>query len=354
MSGQRVKYVDNLRWMTVSLLILYHAAMAYNTWGEANYIFFGEEKPAAAVVTFISPWFMPLMFLLAGVSARFSLRKRGYAVFIRERFLRLGIPFVFGIAVIAPMLSYVGDVWHNGYSGGYFEHYGIFFSRFTDLTGYDGGFTLGHFWFLGVLIIVSLISCGVIAAGKKPPESSRKKLRIAGGILLAVGAVAAFDYRPFGKQIVTYLCVYLLGYYFFAEQNFTERLAKYRLIFGGLFIVFSAANVILFIFAGGYETLNTLCCYAAFAAGIPAIVGFGKRHLDFSGRFTRFAAGVSYVFYIVHFPVVVLCQYLLSLGGIAGAVNLLLTLIITYPLTLGICFVIPKLPYVRVLFGLKK
>ena len=34
----RVNYVDNLRWITVSLLVLYHTAMAYNTWGEANYI----------------------------------------------------------------------------------------------------------------------------------------------------------------------------------------------------------------------------------------------------------------------------------------------------------------------------
>nr|MCR4609012.1 acyltransferase family protein [Eubacterium sp.] len=69
----RVNYVDNLRWLTVSLLIFYHAAMAYNTWDEANYIHLGENKAFAAIVTFISPWFMPLMFLLAGVSASYSL-----------------------------------------------------------------------------------------------------------------------------------------------------------------------------------------------------------------------------------------------------------------------------------------
>ena len=75
---KRVYYIDNLRWMTVSLLILYHAAMAYNTWGEANYIFLGAVKPISSVVVFISPWFMPLMFLLAGMSSKYSLRKRGY------------------------------------------------------------------------------------------------------------------------------------------------------------------------------------------------------------------------------------------------------------------------------------
>ena len=44
----------------------------------------------------------------------------------------------------------------------YFEHYLIYFTRFTDLTGYDGGFTLGHFWFIAVLIIISCLACGVI------------------------------------------------------------------------------------------------------------------------------------------------------------------------------------------------
>ena len=59
--------------MTVSLLILFHAAIAYNTWGEANDIFFEPVRPIAFIVTFIDPWFMPMMFLLAGISFRFSL-----------------------------------------------------------------------------------------------------------------------------------------------------------------------------------------------------------------------------------------------------------------------------------------
>ena len=87
--NRRIYYIDNLRWMTVSLLILFHAAIAYNTWGEANDIFFEPVRPIAFIVTFIDPWFMPMMFLLAGISSRFSLQKRGTKAFIRERMLRL-------------------------------------------------------------------------------------------------------------------------------------------------------------------------------------------------------------------------------------------------------------------------
>ena len=35
-NSKRLNYIDNLRSLTVSLLIIYHLAMAYNTWGEPN------------------------------------------------------------------------------------------------------------------------------------------------------------------------------------------------------------------------------------------------------------------------------------------------------------------------------
>ena len=73
------------------------------------------------------------------------IEKRGTAAFIKERLKRLGIPLIVGIIFINPILSYAADISHNGYDGNYFEHYLVYFTWFTDLTGYDGGFTLGHF-----------------------------------------------------------------------------------------------------------------------------------------------------------------------------------------------------------------
>ncbi len=347
--SKRINYIDNLRWLTVSLLILYHSALAYNTWGEANYIFFEQNKPLAAIVSFISPWFMPLMFLLAGASSYFSLQKRSVGTFIKERFIRLGIPFVFGLLVIDPVLSYVADVTHNDYSGGYFEHYGVFFSRFTDLTGYDGGFTLGHFWFLGVLILISLVSCFIVKALGE--VSGKKRAMI--GVILCLLAVGTFDVSFFGKRIPTYLFVYLLGYYFVSDNSFAEKLSKGKWLFVLLFLGTSAANTAIFIFIGGLETLNTVCNYAAFTFALPALICIGHDRLDDSNGFTRFNSRISYIFYIVHFPVSVMCQYILGSCGIGGVANFLLTLVIAYPLTYALCFAIDKTRYLRVLFGSK-
>ena len=79
-----------------------------------------------------------------------------------------------------------------------------------------------------------------------------------------------------------------------------------------------------------------------FITGIPALFAIGHDHLDFSNRITKFSARISYVFYIIHFPIVIVCQYCLSLIGVNAVVNFFLTIIISYMLTVGLCVVIKK------------
>lgn len=136
---ERKYYIDNLRWLCILLLIPFHAAMAWNCWGEGNYIWFNENRGLSTFITLISPWYMPLLFVLAGMSARYSLNKRTVKAFVRERIKKLLFPFLIGAATIAAAMAYYADKFHNGYREGFFNHYAVFFTKFTDLTGYDGG-----------------------------------------------------------------------------------------------------------------------------------------------------------------------------------------------------------------------
>ena len=61
----RKHFMDNLRWMVILLLIPYHAAQAFNVWGELNFICFEPNKAISSLIVFFSPFYMPLMFLLA-------------------------------------------------------------------------------------------------------------------------------------------------------------------------------------------------------------------------------------------------------------------------------------------------
>ena len=280
---------------------------------------------------------MPLMFLLAGVSASYSLSKRGYGKFIGERFKRLGIPLLIGLIINTPVLSYIADITHNRYEGNFIQHYVIFFSRFTDLSGYDGGFALGHLWFLLVLILISLIGCLVI---KLLPQN--KSAMLVSGIVIALIGAATFDVKLLGKPLITYICAFLLGYYFFSKKEFVKKLTEFKWELVAVFIISTVANAVLFIFAGGPKILNNICNYSSLISGLPALICLGHDHLSFTGKLSESFSKMSYAFYIVHFPVVVLSQYFLSITGMHILLNFFLTLVIAYPLTYLICVLSAK------------
>ncbi|MBP1572567.1 MAG: hypothetical protein J6A55_02040 [Oscillospiraceae bacterium] len=64
----RKAYIDNLRWAILLILIPYHTAMAWNSWAEPNYIYFEKNRLISSIIVFFSPYFMPLLFLLAGAN----------------------------------------------------------------------------------------------------------------------------------------------------------------------------------------------------------------------------------------------------------------------------------------------
>lgn len=105
--NMRKHYIDNLRWIILLILIPYHAAMAWNSWGEPNYIYFENNRVISSIIVFFGPYFMPLLFVLSGVSTKFALRKRTNKEYLIERVKRLLIPLLFGTIVLMPIMTYI-------------------------------------------------------------------------------------------------------------------------------------------------------------------------------------------------------------------------------------------------------
>ncbi len=61
-----------------------------------------------------------------------------------------------------PVMTYLADSFHGSYQGGFWAHYVVFFTKLTDWTGADGGFSLGQFWFLLYLLVISVVGICVI------------------------------------------------------------------------------------------------------------------------------------------------------------------------------------------------
>ncbi len=284
----RKYYVDNIRWVIILLLVPYHAAMAWNVWGEPNYIYFESNKIMSSIVVFFSPYFMPLMFSIAGISTRFALQKRTIGQYVLERAEKLLIPFIFGTVLIMPPMAYIADKFNYGYQGNLFGHYAVFFTRFTDLTGADGGFSVGQFWFILYLFFISLIAVGIILL-------QRKIMRLKEiDIPLVLSFLWGLPLPFFSGAEYTY--IFLVGYYMFSNDDIINKAEKWKWIFLCIGITATVFNVYMFIWSDIQQTLlNTIAKYVSEWFMVSSLLGIGKRYLNFNGKISKYMSKRSYL-----------------------------------------------------------
>ena len=352
-------FVDNLRWMDVILLIPYHAAQAFNTWGEQNYIYIVPNRAISSFIVFFSPFFMPLLFALAGMSTRYALNKRTLGQYVAERVKRLLIPFLAGTLLLCPILAYIGDKTNYGYAGSFFEHYRVFFTKWTDLSGFDGGFNVGQFWFLYFLFIISLVSAGIIALAKRIFKDSGKTKKIPFFMICLFVIPLPFLYDLLsvgGKSFAEYLFIFLIGYYILAGDEVLDDAEKYRYITLAIGLAAGVIDVYMFIWSGkDFGTLNVIAKAFTEWFMILGLVGIGKNKLDFRNKTTVYMSQRSFPYFSLHFVWIVMFQYLL-----AGVMKDRIILIYIVPVILAyiatwICSEISlKIPAICFLLGTKK
>ena len=78
-------YIDNIRWITVVLVVLYHVIYMFNgieTFGVIGP--FSDVQYQDAFQYIVYPWFMLLLFAVSGMSARYELVRRSEKEFIKK------------------------------------------------------------------------------------------------------------------------------------------------------------------------------------------------------------------------------------------------------------------------------
>lgn len=158
-TGGRLLYVDNIRILLISLVIVTHAAITYGAYGSWIYVEVSAsgESIFSLVLTLLTSllqsFFMGLFFLIAAYFIPASLERKGPRRFVLDRLVRLGIPMVVWVLFIAPPLFYFVEYMTGEFNGSLIEWYWLTITHFQS-------FGLGPLWFLLSLLVFTLVYIG--------------------------------------------------------------------------------------------------------------------------------------------------------------------------------------------------
>jgi surface polysaccharide O-acyltransferase-like enzyme len=107
----RMVFIDNLRWTLMILVVSMHAADTYSPLGSWYYTNRTPLTPAVTLVfaawqMYLQAFFMGLLFFIAGYFVPASLQRKGAKQFLRDRAFRLGLPVLFYMFVLGPIVEY--------------------------------------------------------------------------------------------------------------------------------------------------------------------------------------------------------------------------------------------------------
>jgi surface polysaccharide O-acyltransferase-like enzyme len=323
----RKHWLDNLRWVTVLLVLLYHVVYFYNNKGVFGGIGgFGDGPQYQDVLMYILyPWFMPLLFMLAGISARYALQKHSGKEWFRARTRKLLVPSTIGLLVFHWMVGYFNTA--VAAKSGTFDAMPAVAKYF--MWAVSG---TGPLWFIQDLWLLSLVLllvrrldlkdrfydwCGRIFGGR-----TGIVWIILLGVLFWTGEQLVIHnprpetldglynlYKP-----LFYLVPFLMGYFIFASDSVQDTLGKAWI---PLLACAVAAGTVLIVKTFGQDNtspeylgspLNSLYGWLA----CLAMTATFKARFDRTGAFAGYMSKASFGIYIVHYLVIASLGYMMK------------------------------------------
>lgn len=353
--------IGYLRAFITLLVVAHHAALAYCPFTPPAIMKSLAQQPwrlafpvvdtrhsmgMGLLVAFNDIFFMALMFFLSGLFVWKSLQRKGSGTFVRDRLVRLGLPFIVAAGLIAPLAYYPTYLQSGGH--------GIagFWQQWKSL----GTWPAGPAWFVwvllvfdGVLALVYRFNPGfgeklgrLSSVAKDRPQAFAVRLVFNSALVyiplcLMVGPERWSSYGPFFFQtsrILLYFIYFLAGIsvgayglqrgLFSIDGNLQRRWGRWTAAAAVAFlasILIAGLSGIVRLPPWLWQSIVPLffvisCAMTSFAA-MAIFVHFTRRRIGVWDSLTDNAYGI----YLVHYAFVSWLQYSLLKFALPGAVK---------------------------------
>ncbi|RCW35381.1 acyltransferase family protein [Marinilabilia salmonicolor] len=306
--SKRLYYFDFARATFLIMGIFYHSAFVFShkPWlvepsKELSWVF-------DYIINFLREFRMEGFFFISGFFAMMTILKRGKDYFVVSRSIRLGVPlFFFGLTInLLCEVVYLGVDIHNSFNA--------VFNYFL------GGSWLHHLWFLGVLIVMILLTWGaVVLVPSFPKVLERVKISYILFLIILTGMVFLSRHlgfrvlnSPFGGPWVFfvkgkffyYFPFFVVGLILYLKQDLLRTFINNW----GMNLMISIVQFII-IFGGLREVLNRYLIEVFFPIGAIATVGVWlfifKKFFDRNSTLTQNVSEASYSIYLLHQPLII-------------------------------------------------
>lgn len=376
--AKRLLYLDNLRILLICGVLAVHLSVTYGAVG--SWMYRDPTAHDAFTSTILSilggigmACGMGLFFLLAGYFTPISYDRKGRASFVRDRLMRLGIPWLVYSLLLQPLVYYIA--------------YGMPISPWSFYTLYMkriGSFADGPIWFVELLLFFSFLYAAWRWLARLRPRVANQEGAIPGywsilGCIMGLGLLsfvtrlwwpAGFQPKPFNVPmgyLPQYISFFVLGIVAYRRNwlfTLTSRMGRdwsliallATLIFIGLALPSmlhqagaAKAQQAGYAIAGGFHWLAL--CYALWEAFVVVGVGIGlvvflRERWNHQGRLARSWAPNVYLVYLIHPIVLVGFAYALHYEALYPLIKWCVAALITIPLCFLIGGWIRKIPLV--------
>jgi len=318
--SNRIYFFDNLRSFTILLVVVLHGIATYMAYAPSWWFVIDYETSIffTGLVLLLD---VPIMFILFFVSGYFvfpSLKKRESWQFLKNKFVRVGLPFFVGFLVFAPSAPYLRYLSQGG-SSSYLEFWSHDFWQ-------PQWFTQSVYWYLGILFLIFIMLSVIYSLSNHFRELRQTistptwKLFVFFAAVMTVGFLSMNMFYPLGawtlvlvfivqpERLPLYFGYFILGIYAYKQSWFTAKGYKPSFVYwaplfalsGALYLGFRylislTAQPSIALLAGNAVLFNVFCL-----SSLMAGLAFFQRYVNGNSWFWKSQAANSYGIYYIH------------------------------------------------------